>query len=59
VWGRAVSDQNEHTMKLPERLEERRPIRQWMKIVSLVIVASAVIITIMALAYSIGRSLWG
>jgi hypothetical protein len=46
-------------MKLPERLEERRPIRQWMKIVSLVIVASAVIITIMALAYSIGRSLWG
>ena len=54
------SDQNEHAMKLPDGPEERRPTpRQWTKIISLMIVASVVIITIMALAYAIGRTLWG
>ena len=40
--------------------EERRALlREWAKIVLLAIVASVVIATIMALAYTIGRSLWG
>jgi hypothetical protein len=44
-------------MKLPE---ERRPTpRELVVVIATIIVASVVIITIMALAYSIGRSVWG
>jgi hypothetical protein len=47
-------------MKLPHGTEERRAIpRELVVVIATIIVASVVILTIMALAYSIGRSLWG
>src|SRR5215469_7958975 len=39
--------------------ERRRPLREWAQIVLAVIVFAALIIAIIALAYFIGRSLWG
>jgi hypothetical protein len=39
--------------------EHRRLLAEWAEMVLLVIAAWVVIATIMALAYSIGRSLWG
>jgi hypothetical protein len=44
----------------PKKLRERRGLlAEWAEMVLLVIVAWVVIAAIMALAYFIGRSLWG
>lgn len=51
-----MGDHDENRDSLEER---RRLLAKWAKIVLLVIVGSVVIATIMALAYAIGRSLWG
>jgi hypothetical protein len=60
VWRGVMGDHDEHAKRPPDGPEERRQLPQeWAKIVPLVIVVSIVIVTIMALAYSIGRSFWG
>ena len=60
VWGWAMGDHDQPPKEPRDKPEERRRLLvEWAKIVLLVIVAWVVIATIMALAYFIGRSLWG
>jgi hypothetical protein len=55
-----MSDHDGPPKQPRDKLEERRRLlAEWAKIVLLVIVAWVVIATIMALAYFIGRTLWG
>ena len=55
-----MGDHDERAKRPPDGPEERRQLPQeWGKIVPLAIVVSIVIVTIMTLAYSIGRSFWG